>query len=158
MPFVRILGAALVLFSLPAFTQDNGGFLPSNRDFSNVPHFALTATPSEPWRIIPKQPLNTNSARPPLDRILSSKDKDDLTHEAPVRLQASIPLDQNSQMLMVKVLPDEQIPTANLEDKTCYAIHSYVVARDDKDSDSTHAVSSSTCQPARHYGLRNADM
>ncbi len=36
----------------------------------------------------------------------------------------------------------------------CYAIRSYVVARDSKDSEATHPVAYSTCQPASRYQLR----
>jgi hypothetical protein len=43
-------------------------------------------------------------------------------------------------------------------DGTCYAIRSYVVARDSKDSDSTHPVSYSTCQPASRYRVRTTEM
>ena len=39
-----------------------------------------------------------------------------------------------------------------------YKIRSYVVARDSKDSDSTHPVSYSTCQPAKRYGLKTTDI
>ncbi len=45
----------------------------------------------------------------------------------------------------------------SLADNTCYAIRTYVVARDEKDSDSTHPVRSSTCQRANRYHLKNAD-
>jgi hypothetical protein len=40
----------------------------------------------------------------------------------------------------------------------CYAIRSYVVARDSKNSDSTHPVSYSTCQPAARYQLRTTEI
>jgi len=39
---------------------------------------------------------------------------------------------------------------------TCFAIRSYVVARDRKNSDSVHPVRSSTCVSARHVQLKNA--
>ncbi len=42
-------------------------------------------------------------------------------------------------------------------DATCYAIRSYVVARDAKDSDSTHPVSYSTCRPAARYALKTVE-
>jgi hypothetical protein len=42
------------------------------------------------------------------------------------------------------------------DENVCYAIRSYVVARDSKDSDSVHPVSSTTCVPAKRYGLKNA--
>ena len=51
------------------------------------------------------------------------------------------------------VLPDGELVTDNF----CYSIRSYVVARDEKDSDSTHLVKSSTCTPARRFHVRKAD-
>jgi hypothetical protein len=39
-------------------------------------------------------------------------------------------------------------------DTTCYTIRSYVVARDSKDSDSTHMTGYSTCQPASRYRVK----
>lgn len=47
---------------------------------------------------------------------------------------------------------------SKVADTTCYAIRSYVVARDDKDSDSTHFVRYSTCQPASRYRLKTAQV
>jgi len=42
-------------------------------------------------------------------------------------------------------------------DTTCYVISSYVVARDKKNSDSTHIVGYSTCQPANRYRLKSVE-
>lgn len=53
------------------------------------------------------------------------------------------------------VAPDEAGLLTPDADKVCYAIRSYVVARDSKDSDSVHPVSYSTCQPASRYRLKN---
>ncbi len=53
---------------------------------------------------------------------------------------------------MITVLPDGELTT----DSICYSIRSYVVARDDKGSDSTHPVSSSNCQPASRYHVKKA--
>jgi len=47
------------------------------------------------------------------------------------------------------VLPDDDI---------CYTMRTYVVARDQKDSDSTHPVRSSTCQPAKRYQLKTTEI
>jgi hypothetical protein len=44
------------------------------------------------------------------------------------------------------------------DDTTCYAIRSYVVARDSKTSDATHPVGYSTCQPASRYRVRTTDL
>jgi len=40
---------------------------------------------------------------------------------------------------------------------TCFAIRSYVVARDSKDSDSVHPVRYTTCVPAAKYRLKTAE-
>ena len=42
-------------------------------------------------------------------------------------------------------------------DTTCYVISSYVVARDHKNSDSTHLVGYSTCQPSNRYRLKSVE-
>ena len=39
-------------------------------------------------------------------------------------------------------------------DATCFTMRSYVVARDSKDSDSTHSTGYSTCQPASNYRVK----
>ncbi|MGB6802556.1 MAG: hypothetical protein WBE31_09830 [Candidatus Sulfotelmatobacter sp.] len=39
----------------------------------------------------------------------------------------------------------------------CYAIRGYKVARDDPDSDSTHAAGYSTCQPATRFHVHTGD-
>jgi hypothetical protein len=39
-------------------------------------------------------------------------------------------------------------------DKVCYTMRSYVVEREDRDSDSTKLVGYSTCQPSSRYELR----
>ena len=44
------------------------------------------------------------------------------------------------------------------DDTVCLKIRSYVVARDDKDSDSVHLVGYSTCQPASRYRLRTTQI
>lgn len=43
-------------------------------------------------------------------------------------------------------------------DGLCFTMRSYVVARDSKNSDSTHPVSYSTCQKASRYRLRTTEL
>jgi len=43
-------------------------------------------------------------------------------------------------------------------DATCFTMRSYVVARDSKDSDSTHPAGYSTCQPSNRYQVKSADL
>ena len=50
-------------------------------------------------------------------------------------------------------------PYSQLGDgNVCYAILSYLVARDSKDSDSVHPVSSTTCAPAKRTQLRKVEI
>lgn len=44
------------------------------------------------------------------------------------------------------------------EDNLCYTVRSYKVARDNPHSDSTHAVGSSTCQPAARFHTRSIEL
>lgn len=83
---------------------------------------------------------------------------------APLRLEEAVsdynadggsrvtPPDANSDQAMV-IWPYAQDFSGSL----CYTIRSYVVARDSKDSDSTHFVRSSTCQPASRYRVRTIE-
>ena len=43
-------------------------------------------------------------------------------------------------------------------DTGCFTIRSYVVARDSKDSDSTHLVSYSTCVPSDRYHVKTTEI
>lgn len=48
-------------------------------------------------------------------------------------------------------MPMPPVETQMADAGACYAIRSYVVARDSKDSDATHLVGYSTCRPANRY-------
>lgn len=128
--FRNRLLVALCLCSLPAFAQEH--LLITENAGSNLqqaPNFRTppAATPSEPWRILPKP----NSSK---DKVL---------------------------MLITPEMGPEGITVSQggpLEaEPTCYAIRSYVVARDKKDSDSVHPVGSSTCISTSRYRLKPAD-
>jgi hypothetical protein len=55
----------------------------------------------------------------------------------------------------IKIDPPLRLKTETLDsDVTCYTIRTYVVARDSKDSDSTHPAGYSTCQPSAQYQLK----
>jgi arylamine N-acetyltransferase len=160
MTLARLLAATLLLCSLSALAQDRQAqsFQPSNRPrsskymfgrdvegpislrderffFAFCPHNA--ATPSEPWRIFPNSPATLVSGQSRPDQIPA----DQLELELRARLARQL----------VELAVQEEGPT-------CYAIRSYVVARDSKDSDSTHRVSYSTCQPAARYQLKTTEM
>ncbi len=58
-----------------------------------------------------------------------------------------------SRLLVIR--PDRESPD---DDNVCYTMRSYKVARDNPHSDSTHAVGSSTCQPAARFHTRTIEL
>ena len=118
---------AAILLSTLAFAQNA-----RNSPVTTTPDFRTNAAnPSEPWRIIPSDQTKKDFAT------------------SPGRIVITAPADAQSFV----------ISPADLEgdDNTCYAIRSYVVARDSKNSDSTHPVGYSTCQKASRYHVKKVD-
>ncbi len=110
-------------------------------------------TEREPWQIIPDpksellftpNPQSQDGSKPG-HKLTGHR----LTHEEGFRLFMK---DQSFHPPLITLLPGGEYTT----DSTCYSIRSYVVARDDKDTDSTHSVGSSTCQPASRYRVKSA--
>ncbi|HTS34491.1 MAG TPA: hypothetical protein VMH04_02400 [Candidatus Solibacter sp.] len=54
------------------------------------------------------------------------------------------------------VVPLQADDLVLLGDEICYTLRTYVVARDTKDSDSTHPVKSTTCQMGSRFQLKTA--
>ncbi len=160
MTLARLLTAALFLCCLPALSQDQqsqrsrSSASPCRENWAgcpvvgNVPADASffffdwsdykAATASEPWRIIPSQPASLDSVQNALDPVRLDRHRLDQVNGDP-----------NLRNLKLETLG---------EDTTCYAIRSYVVARDSKDSDSTHPAGYSTCQPSNRYQVKSADL
>ena len=44
------------------------------------------------------------------------------------------------------------------DDSVCYTMRTYVVAKDSKDSDATHPVRYTTCQPSGRYRLKTTEI
>jgi hypothetical protein len=129
MTLTHLLAAALVVCSLPAVAQD--GKPTPERDRSQPDQSSSEAVITlEPWRIIPNQAVGLRPEQSPLDRIA----------------------DQYSRARYTALVD------ALDAGPTCYAIRSYVVARDSKDSDSTHPAGYSTCRPSERYQVRTAEM
>ncbi len=142
MTLTRLILAALLVCSLPAFAQDQRLGTAQNSD--SVAAFATNyGSSTEPWRIMPNRPPNLSSDsmdRMHIDRYVLDQFRGDFrsgrSNEAKKRalvMGLNGPLDA---------------------DATCFTMRSYVVARDSKDSDSTHPTSYSTCQPASKYRVR----
>ena len=118
---------AATLLSALAFAQNA-----PNSPATTAPDFRTNAaTQSEPWRIFPSDQTKKEFAT------------------SPERVVITAPGDAKSFV----------ISPADLEgdDNTCYAIRSYVVARDSKNSDSTHPVGYSTCQKASRYHVKKVE-
>jgi hypothetical protein len=169
MTLARLLAAVLLLCSLSAFAQDRqvqnfqastpscseswtgcpvqGNVLGSKNIFplDRTP----AATPVEPWRLIPNSPADIRPEQNVLDPMrLDQYRLDQLKGNPHVR---HFKLDPMSKTSVVDAKPLDA-------DNTCLSIRSYVVARDSKDSDSTHPVGYSTCQPSNRYQVRSADI
>jgi hypothetical protein len=159
MTLTRLLAVTLLLCSLSAFAQDqqSQGSQPSTRPRSSSCTFgcaapsvisrdkrflfafipSTVATASEPWRIFPESPPPPVSGQTRLDQT---------------------PLDQLKLEVRVRQLLESQLDRLRDEGPTCYAIRSYVVARDSQDSDSVHPAGYSTCQPSTRYGLKTTEI
>ena len=130
------------------------------------------APPAEPWRIIPNRPAGLGPGqippyRPGVEHIQHVTGKgypvsnahscgqwsnaDATCHMVRLYFMSMLPNGQPASM-------DVPVNESDVADTTCYAIRSYVVARDSKDSDSTHPVSYTTCQPSSRYGLKTTEI
>lgn len=168
MTLTRLLAAALVVCSVPAFAQNpqfqssgpstlliemrsGTGFISQSsvmmESFLGPMH---AATPAEPWKFIPNQPADALAERNAGDRLQIDKFRV-FRSKSDTRTPLLGP-DADAGMFISGI--DGQLGSG----ATCYKIRSYVVARDSKNSDSTHPVSYSTCQPAARYQLRTTEI
>jgi len=149
MTFVRLLAAALVLCSFPALAQKQAAPVASPTPPADASKAVEVVSP-EPWKLVPNQPADVNAERNPLDRLRIGDYKAfQFKNDGSSRIL--------SQVAAAEALA-ETFAGQQDADKTCYTIRSYVVARDAKDSDSTHPAGYSTCRPANRYHVRSADV
>jgi hypothetical protein len=90
-------------------------------------------------------------------RAMTEEQKAAFMTRALNRLMAGRHIDPNTQQRWITVFPDGKIVAWGI-DSTCYSIRSYVVERDEKNSDSTHLVRSSTCVPATKYSVKTTEL
>lgn len=149
MTLARLLVATLVASSSLAFSQTKTDSL-AVADQASATSKPPAVRASEPWEFIPNQLADAGSGNDPLNRLQIDKYK-------------ALRSNTNSHTLLVSPEADAGMILSGLDGDpdgvaTCLKIRSYVVARDSKDSDSTHPVSYSTCQPSKRYSLRTTDM
>ncbi|MFZ0818192.1 MAG: hypothetical protein WAM78_21880 [Candidatus Sulfotelmatobacter sp.] len=106
--------------------------LPGNSEWLNSPATTLLPEPN------PETGLNSAN---PLDRI-------HIEEYSPRSAQFSVPL---------FLLRNQDLQPLD-DNSLCYTMRSYKVARDNPRSDSTHAVGSSTCQPAARFHTRSIEL
>ena len=136
----RLLVAAAILSSTWLLAQDHPPNLsqrPANSNLDSI---------SETGRLGIDQPGSTSAAALQ-DPFLS--------------FQTPEPPRFGQDRVQMKVLDVQQgdnfaIPPYSFADHYCLKMRSYLMARDGKNSDSTHLVGYSTCLPASRYRLRTA--
>jgi len=149
MTLTRLLCASLVVCSALAFAQTKTDSLAVSDHIAATNKLATVAS-SEPWRIIPNQPVRAISGSDALDRLQVDKYKVSRSKSDTRTLLLGPEADAG----MILSGLDGQLDA----DIDCLKIRSYVVARDSKDSDSTHLVRYSTCQPASRYRLKTTEL
>jgi len=127
MALARILAALLLCCSL--------SFAQKPTAASEAPTSSSAASSAEPWQILTP---TTDASKTPLDGNQTDQGVIDPNNKS---FRVAVPSDPMALNLYAQFG----------DDSVCYAIRSYVVARDSKDSDSVHPVSSSTCVPSRLY-------
>jgi hypothetical protein len=150
MPLSRFLAIALLVFPLMALGQSQ------QNDIVSLTPQTVTTAASEPWRILPSdaskvQSSTSQSPSHPSGTLTTSQQPQSILEDVPRTAPET-----NS-----VVLPGNNFvfsPGATILDGYCLKIRSYVVARDSKDSDSTHLVHYSTCQPASRYRLKTIEL
>jgi hypothetical protein len=162
MPVARLVLAMLFFCALSAFAQQQPSTDVPSGNLLLWPDQVATGTsgaaPVVPWRIISERTEQADWTKPAQDQ-LSDGEADKRAQDALntlTRLMAEHHIDPNSEHPWIKVSPEGELTWG--VDTGCYYIRSYVVARDNKDSDATHLVRSSTCQPSRQYGLKTTVM
>jgi hypothetical protein len=146
MPLSRLVAITLLVFPFIAFGQSK-----QSNVAPGTQQVASATVPAEPWRILPNDSTKTLS---PQDSLSQQQIKQSETLVKPN--EPDTILQDRAKALANKMLvsPDGQLAL----DNTCFAIRSYVVARDSKNSDSTHLVHYSTCQPASRYRVKTIEL
>jgi hypothetical protein len=153
MPLTRLLLLGLLALPLPAFAQNHAPATALSADAGPAWDNGLTTAGSEPWRIVFGSASDTTASPAPL----SSRSTFPLAGDAAKNSILEVS-PQDPTASATSIGPSVYPAPSDSPDSTCYAIRSYVMARDEKNSDSTHLVRYSTCQAASRYQLRTADV
>ena len=155
MTAVRLLMALSLICSAAAFAQmQDDSLTPANQAFTVSD---LSALPSGPSAIRNPSAFTVDQLSDPF--LLRGN-----STQSPKLMLERLPQRQGESGVTLKLNGGEMTTNANpharmdrlavAQDSLCYAIRSYVVARDSKHSDSVHPVGYTTCVPASRYQLR----
>lgn len=87
------------------------------------------------------------------------KPKGDIGQLSDYPLVASQPLVEHEGDLVMQLPSGDPSQETTLgDDYSCFTMRSYIMARDDKDSDATHLVRKVKCTPARKFSVKSADV
>jgi hypothetical protein len=149
MTLARLFLATLLLCSLPAFGQVptiSGAPSPANAVSSDATRGDSAKTLLEPWKVIQNRPDLTSESTNPIRVDQYRFDPSTFDFRT-----GHSKLQTKTRTLVMGL--DGTLDS----DTTCYTMRSYVVARDSKDSDSTHMTGYSTCQPASRYRVKTTE-
>jgi hypothetical protein len=155
---MRCLGLSLFLIVLCAsavFAQDQAANSDPTPAIAAQITLARSTTP-EPWRVVPKaaEEPSQPSAQAGDQNLLNVVDSNAQVFGFTTNSRASRALSsQELEQLAKQARSDAEVGQL-MNGRVCYSIRSYLMARDSKDSDSTHLVGTSICQPAQKYALK----
>jgi hypothetical protein len=90
---------------------------------------------------------------------LSNQPKTSFAPSSEQPLVAMQPLvEHNGDLVLREPSGDSSQETSLGDDYSCFTMRSYIMARDDKDSDATHLVRKVKCTPARKFSVKSADV
>jgi hypothetical protein len=180
MTLARLLAASLLLCSATLAQRISRDERTVLGDVYGRPCVAPAATPREPWRIIPSRTERVGSEQSPRSHVRGDLDRFVQPDADCIHYSKGYPFsmavrscgelsDADAKCHMARayfmsIMPNGQpvwmdFPSNESNaDPTCYTIRSYVVARDSKDSDSTHPAGYSTCLASDRYHVKTAEM
>jgi len=143
MTCARLLAASLLLCPVLVCAQESRATTGSSVASAASGKAAVSA---EPWSITANIEAKANVPQDPLARLETSQPPKYRNDQRPDTKTLLFPTPGNGFV----------ISPGALADNSCFAIRSYLMARDNKHSDSTHLAGYTTCVPSRKYQLRKA--
>ena len=119
---------------------------------------AQSSTEKTPAAIQSADFAQQNSSSADLPFLFPNLQTDQASGEPLDRIHVGEYTPRSTQLSVPRFLLRNQDLQSLDDDSLCYTMRSYKVARDNPQSDSTHAVGSSTCQPAARFHTRSIEL